>query len=141
MTERLKQIWTGFEETTTRRLTGKGVDDILVPRRVDYADIDHELLPEGFEDPSKRAFEALHQELASAKKKFSLKGKQRKPAAKVETSQSMAPQAADGEELLKGMRATAMRTERTDMDYESFLSSDAGKAVRKKTRKKRFGIF
>ncbi len=46
-----------------------------------------------------------------------------------------------GDELIKGLMATAMRTERSDIDYERFLTSDAGKAALKKTRKKRFGIF
>ena len=139
MGDRLKQIWAGFEETTTRHLTGKGVDNIIVPQRADYAAEDQSLLPEGFEGPSTRAFEALHAELAAKQKKF---GRKRGPSKRAETGQGEEARASySGDDVIKGMRATAMRTERTEIDYEAYLASDAGKAIRKKTRKKRFGIF
>ena len=78
MAERLKQIWAGFEETTTRRLTGKGVENIIVPHRTDYSAVDQEFLPEGFEDPSSSAFSALHEELAAQQNRFGRKNKSRK---------------------------------------------------------------
>lgn len=138
--ERLKQIWAGFSETTERRLTGKGVDNINVPHRMDYAEEDWRFLPEDFESPSERAFEALGEERAQARKKFGRKAKSGQ-SAEPDAPPPMAQRAFNGDELIKGLRATAMRTERSYLDYERFLSSDAGKAVRKKTRKKRFGIF
>jgi len=141
MVERLKQIWAGFEETTTRRLTGKGVDNIVTPHRADYADEDRQLLPENYEAPSERAFAALHEALAAQKKKFGGKRKKRVRASEAGTPAPMATQVFNGDELIKGLKATAMRTERSDIDYPAFLTSDAGKAVLKKTKKKRFGIF
>ena len=54
MSSRLKNIWAGFEETTSRHLTGGGVDNIAVPHRVDYTAEDESLLPEGFDAPPKR---------------------------------------------------------------------------------------
>lgn len=141
MAERLKQIWAGFEETTTRQLTGKGVDNLVTPHRTDYIDEDRHLLPEDFEAPSERAFSALNEELAAQKKKFGGKRKKRGKTSEAEVLAPMATQTFNGDELIKGLAATAMRTERSDIDYEAFLASDAGKAVRKKTKKKRFGIF
>ena len=46
MAERLKQIWAGFAETTSRHLTGKGVDNIIVPHRSDYTVDDSGFLPD-----------------------------------------------------------------------------------------------
>ena len=48
----------------------------------------------------------------------------------------------NGDELIKGMRATSLRTERPERDYQSFMASDEGKAaLRRHKKKKRFGIF
>ncbi len=139
MGDRLKKIWAGFEATTTRNLTGKGVDNIVVPHHTDYAEEDWQFLPEDFAAPSERAFNALNEGIKSSKKRF---GRKRASAPSApEQPQPMAARAFNGDELVKGLRATAMRTERSYLDYERFLSSDAGKSVLKKTRKKRFGIF
>ncbi|MHA7872507.1 MAG: hypothetical protein ACX939_09180, partial [Hyphococcus sp.] len=64
MADRLKEIWSGFEETTTRNLTGRGVENIAVPHRHDYQAEDVALLPEAFEAPAHAAFTALREELA-----------------------------------------------------------------------------
>ena len=54
----------------------------------------------------------------------------------------MATRRFDGEELIKGLKATAMRTERPERDYGAFLASAEGKAAYKKfKKKKRFGLF
>ncbi len=135
MVERLKEIWSGFAEVTTRNLTGKGVENILVPHRADYAPDDSEFLPEAYEGPAARAFETLRADLAAKNKKFGRR-KQADPS-----PQSDAAAARAGDDLFQGMHATTMRIERTDLDYETFLSSDAGKAALKKHKKKRFGIF
>lgn len=142
MDNRLKQIWSGFKETTNRHLTDAGVDKIVVPHRVDYRKEDEAALPEGFDAPAEAAFAALRETLKKHEKKFA--GKKRSASTGYAADGEPAPMAArtfDGEELIKGLRATAMRTERADRDYSSFLSSNAGKAILKKHKKKRFGIF
>lgn len=138
MAERLKQIWSGFSEATERRLTGKGVDNIIVPHRTDYGEADWQFVPDDYEPPAQRAFDALDEEIRTARKKGGRRGAQ---SLRPEEPRPMAQRTFDGDELIKGLRATAMRTERSYLDYERFLDSDAGKAVRKKTRKRRFGIF
>jgi len=144
MDERLKQIWSGFEATTTRALTGRGIDNIAVPHRVDFAAQDTQFLPEDFEAPSTAAFSALREELAHKEKKFGRKKKFSEASfrAAEEGSDAMASRQFNGDELIKGLKATAMRTERSERDYQSFLASDEGKAAFKKhKKKKRFGLF
>ena len=141
MGNRLKNIWAGFEGVTSRQLTGGGVDNIAVPHRVDYAAEDEALLPENFDAPSAAAFTALREKLERQEKKFG-----RKPRRNRNQSDSMAPdmasQSFNGDELIRGMKATALRTERPERDYQSYLASDEGKAAFKRHRKKkRFGIF
>ncbi len=141
MGNRLKDIWAGFEETTSRHLTGGGVDNIAVPHRVDYAAEDEALLPENFDAPATAAFGALREKLAAQEKKFGRKPRRAdKPT--MNASPDLATQTFNGDELIKGMRATSLRTERPERDYQSFLTSDEGKAALKRhKKKKRFGIF
>ena len=41
-----------------------------------------------------------------------------------------------------GLRATALRTERAEYDYGSFLATDEGKrSIKRYRKKKRFGLF
>jgi len=142
MVERLKHIWAGFEEATTRRLIGGGVENIFVPHRVDFKTQDKTLLPEDFDSPAAAAFTALRAALAEKEKKF---GRKRPRGAKGQAPDndlpSMTARKFNGDELIKGLQATAMRTERQETDYTTFAGSDAGKAVLKKYKKKRFGIF
>jgi len=142
MDERLKQIWSGFQSTTTRNLTGGGVDNIAVPHRRDFVARDLELLPEDFEAPAQAAFSALREDLDRKSKKFG-RGKKDRTQADLQGSQASYEQMeSNGGELVKGLKATAMRTERADRDYQAFLSSDEGKATFKKhKKKKRFGLF
>jgi hypothetical protein len=135
MAERLKEIWSGFADVTTRNLTGKGVEGIIVPHRADYAPDDSQFLPEAYEGPAARAFETLRADLAAKNKKFSRR-KQAEPSPQSEAAALRA-----GDDVFQGMHATTMRIERTDLDYETYLSSDVGKAALKKHKKKRFGIF
>ena len=83
---------------------------------------------------------ALREDL---KKKGSLFGNKKADTASMsdEGPQPMAERAFGGGELIRGLRSTAMRTTRSDMDYETFLATDAGKAAVKRSKKKRFGIF
>jgi len=144
MDERLKQIWSGFEATTTRALTGGGIENIAVPHRMDFAAKDTEFLPEEFEAPAHAAFAALRAGLAQKEKMFGRKKKSSVASLGAEDDGpgAMASKAFDGDELIKGLKATAMRTERTERDYQSFIASKEGKAMFKKhKKKKRFGLF
>lgn len=148
MTERLKQIWSGFSETTTRTLTGRGVDNILVPHRSDYAATDEAFLPENFNAPAEAAFSTLRENLAQKEKLFGRKPKKHpaKDLSGAPGDQSANSAAADfstsGDDLIRGLRATAMRVERPDLDYGAYLESSEGKALFKKhKKKKRFGLF
>ena len=143
MGDRLKQIWAEFEETTTRRLTGRGVENIAVPRRVDYSADDADFLPDEFAAPAQAAFSALRTKLEEQEKKFSprnITGLGRRKAPQQEMDDDLSFMMTD--DLIKGMKATALRTERPEADYETFLASDEGRASLKKfKKKKRFGIF
>lgn len=139
MAERLKQIWAGFEDTTSRHLTGRGVDNIVVPHRVDYLVEDGQFLPQDFDGPATAAFDALRETLAEQEKKFSRKTKNA-PADPEDLL--TAPISFNDDEVIMGLRATALRTERAEYDYSAFLNSDEGRrAVKKYKKKKRFGLF
>lgn len=140
MVERLKQIWAGFEQTTSRNLTGRGVENIIVPERADYASEDYAFLPDDYVMPAEAAFAALRADIMKKGKKFGLKKDGQSFAEDMEPT-PMAERAFNGDELIKGLRSTAMRTMRADLDYERYLETDEGKAVAKKNKKKRFGIF
>lgn len=143
MTERLKEIWSGFSAQTERKLTGRGVDNIIVPHRADYDALDRALLPEDYESPAERAFTALRADLKTKEKKFT--GKKRDKAGL--SSQPGPGEPAPDEkpwgkdDLNVGLLSTAMRVERTELDYARFMTSDEGKKTLKRTKKKRFGIF
>ncbi len=142
MVERLKQIWAGFEQTTTRNLTGRGVENIIVPERADYAAEDYEFLPEDYVSPAEAAFSALREDIKAKGKKFG-RGKKADKQSYAEDLEPtpMTERAFNGDELIRGMRSTAMRTMRADLDYERYLDTAEGKAAARKSRKKRFGIF
>lgn len=146
MSDRLKQIWSGFSETTTRQLTGRGVEDIPVPHRTDYSPVDADALPEDFSTPAAAAFSALRDNLAKKEKLFSPKKKNTAGDAALpsEAEDFVAATAfsAAGDDLIRGLRATALRVERPELDYNVFLSSKEGKEhFKKHKRKKFFGLF
>ena len=142
MAERLKQIWAGFAETTERNLTGKGVEDIIVPERHEYAALDDAWLPEGFEAPYSRAVGVLQAELASKAKRRGRKSKTDASTYAGDEDIEAVDTSYAEDALVAGLRATAIRTERSFADYEAFLDTAEGKAVLKKTKKKkRFGLF
>lgn len=145
MDERLKQIWSGFQSTTSRNLTGGGVDNIAVPHRRDFAAENPEQLPADFEGPAQAAFSALREDLSRKEKKFGWGSKKVRAQAEFREAtpdQEAVPDPFDGGELLKGLKATAQRTERVERDYMAFMSSDEGKrAFKKHKKKKRFGLF
>ncbi|WP_428407333.1 hypothetical protein [Hyphococcus sp.] len=146
MSDRLKQIWSGFSAETTRNLTGKGIDNIPVPHRTDYSPVDEAFLPEGFSTPAQAAFSSLRDNLAKKEKLFSGKKKNVKAdvALPSEAEDFVAATAfsAAGDDLIRGLRATALRTERPELDYGAFLDSREGRAhFKKHKRKKIFGLF
>ncbi len=145
MSERLKQIWSGFSSETTRNLTGRGVDNILVPHRTDYAATDESFLPENYNSPAEAAFSALRENLSKKEKMFGAK-KSKKTSAKLpseaEDFTAATSFSSASDDLVRGLRATAMRVERPDIDYGAFFDSAEGKAQFKKhKKKKRFGLF
>lgn len=144
MADRLKDIWSNFSEQTERRLTGKGVDGIIVPHRADYDAVDAQFLPENYEGPAERAFTALRADLAAKEKKASrkaLRGKTKAPQSAASQVDRNDEQAWGKDDLNRGLWSTAMRVERTELDYSTFMSSSEGKKTLKRTKKKRFGIF
>ena len=139
MVERLKEIWSGFSAQTERKLTGRGVDNIIVPHRADYDALDRQLLPEGYESPAERAFAALRADLKRKEKKFAPKGEATKTKFADEPLQD--EKAWGKDDLNVGLWSTAMRVERSEIDYQRFMTSDEGKKTLKRTRKKFLGIF
>ena len=139
MVERLKEIWSGFSAQTERKLTGRGVDNIIVPHRADYDALDRQLLPEGYESPAERAFAALRADLKRKEKKFAPKGEATK--AKFADEPLQDEKAWGKDDLNVGLWSTAMRVERSEIDYQRFMTSDEGKKTLKRTRKKFLGIF
>lgn len=141
MADRLKDIWSGFSQTTERKLTGRGVDNIIVPERADYDAVDRQFLPDGFESPAEKAFAALRADLDAKGRKANAK-KRGAPARAAAGGDPYPDEKAWGKDDLNvGLLSTAMRVERTELDYQRFLASDAGRKALKKSRKKRFGLF
>lgn len=154
MTERLKQIWSGFEAETTRRLTGRGVDNIAVPHRQDWQADDLAHLPDGFDAPAEAAFAALKASLAEKETKSA----KRRPR-RGETAELAAPTAQTAlsgdlkpvRDLIRGLRATEDRVARSDYDYADYLAAMPArkkglfgrtKAAAPKTPRKKFlGLF
>ncbi|MGD9799479.1 MAG: hypothetical protein AB7F91_05290 [Parvularculaceae bacterium] len=150
MTERLKQIWGGFERVTTRNLTGRGVENIETPERFDYLAIDEDLLPKNFSAPADAAFAALKHRLSAAEQRAVKREERRAKAAGKSFAAPPAPLSAEMAEasvpdsvkdLIRGLRSTAMRTERRDVDYAAFAAADPKLGARLKPRKKFFGLF
>jgi hypothetical protein len=148
MSDRLKQIWSGFEGATTRHLTGRGIENIEVPHR-EFNSREEDFLPENFTPPADAAFAALKHRLSAAEQR-AIKRASRKRR-RGETQEFSAPPAPlspgspqDGapeavRDLIRGLRATEMRIHRSDVDYGAWLADNPGAAPR--ARKKFFGLF
>lgn len=151
MSDRLKKIWSGFEEQTTRNLTGSGIDNIHVPHRREWRNADEQLVPEGFEAPAERAFSALNWKLSEEEKRFAKKNKKKtvddatrfaygNPEER-ETRQYTAegdPQQA----LLASLKETDFRVLRREINYlNSGGAAMTEHALKNKPRKKFLGIF
>ncbi|MEM6414653.1 MAG: hypothetical protein AAF720_08350 [Pseudomonadota bacterium] len=142
MSERLKQIWRGFERKTERRLTGSGVDDIaLPPRTVEDGGAD-QFLPNDFTPPSQAAFSALKAEIFAAEGKARKRGNRHVRGKKDKTETKDFSMPSETAEMLKGLSATSARVDRPPLDYSAFLQSSASAKLNSlKTRKKFLGLF
>ncbi|HNR76117.1 MAG TPA: hypothetical protein PKM48_03245 [Parvularculaceae bacterium] len=150
MTERLKQIWGGFERVTTRNLTGRGVDNIEIPERFDYLAVEEDLLPKNFSAPADAAFAALKHRLSAAEQRQMKREERRAKAAGKSFAAPPAPLSAESAEasvpdsvkdLIRGLRSTAMRTERREVDYASFAEANPKRTPKLTAKKKFFGLF
>lgn len=140
MVERLKQIWGGFETTTTRKLTGRGVENIVLPQRAAERAPEIRPTPEkaGVEAPADAAFAALRGQLDAQHKRFSRKAKKgllddEPGSARADADFADAPEAA--RDLIKGLAATEARIGREFKPYDASMMSSAPK------KKKIFGLF
>lgn len=146
MSERLKQIWSGFEKTTTRRLSGRGVDNILVPSRTDWrAEERASLAPEAVL-PAEAAFSALKQRLTGAEQRAARKEERRAKAEGRSLSAAPDPLEAGAPEavrdLIMGLKATEARIERREIDYVKWAAANPNGAPKLTApRKKIFGIL
>lgn len=140
MVERLKQIWSGFETTTTRKLTGRGVEGIVLPQRAAERAPQVAPAPEkaGVEAPAEAAFAALRGQLEASRKRFGKKAKMgliddEPVSSGLDADFADAPEAA--RDLIKGLAATEARISRDFKLYDVSMMSAAPK------KKKLFGIF
>lgn len=142
MVERLKQIWGGFEQTTTRKLTGRGVDGIVLPQRAAERVPHVAPAPEkaGVEAPAEAAFAALRGQLEASHKRFGRKPKKgllddepAMPAYGDGADFADAPEAA--RDLIKGLAATEARISRDFKAYDASMLTAGPK------KKKIFGLF
>jgi hypothetical protein len=148
MNERLKQIWSGFEKTTTRRLTGRGVDAIIVPGRTDWrAEERASLAPEAIL-PAEAAFAALKTRLSAAGERAARKEERRAKAEGRRLGGAPDPiEAATAatepvRDLMMGLKATEARIERREIDYTAYLATKPKGAPKLAApRKKIFGIL
>ncbi len=155
MSDRLKQIWGGFERVTERSLTGRGVDNIAVPDRREFQGTDENFLPKDFSAPAEAAFAALRQSLTAEGKKARAREERRARTLGRNYSAPPAPLSADATEagateagapdavrdLIRGLHSTEARTRRRDFDYTAFAASNPKAAPRLVARKKFLGIF
>ncbi|MBI1391468.1 MAG: hypothetical protein GC152_01890 [Alphaproteobacteria bacterium] len=146
MSERLKQIWSAYEAKTSRRLTGRGVENIVAPSRASTAP--QPAFPADYVAPAEAAFTALKRELAA---------KERRQAGGRRAADPGAQHAADGARfgarlnlapdepvaaMLRGLASTERRTDRPPLDYSAFASANADRKLKSlKKRRKFLGLF
>jgi hypothetical protein len=120
---RLKQIWAGFEGVTSRRLTNRAVDHIVVPSRADWRDDDAAFLPRNFEAPAHVAFEAFKKRLSEKARHAERKDKRalRDSDTKLSEIAYAAPESDAARDLIRALKATEMRTRRMTADYTDAL--------------------
>ncbi len=144
MTERLKQIWSGFEKTTTRRLSGRGVENIQVPGRVDWRAEERASLGADAAMPAQAAFAALKHRLTAAEQRAArkeerrAKSEHRKLASAPDPLEAAntAPEAV--RDLMMGLKATEARISRREIDYTAYLATNPKGAPKLTAPKKKF---
>ena len=148
--DRLKQIWQGFESRTTRKLTGSGVDNIPRPqieemeRHRSLLETAHKAasvpMPDGLEEPSKAAFDALRSRLTSFDQKGRPEKKQYTPAAEPAVSMTAA-ETLHTEQLLRDLKVTENLTSRRELDYMGYAAKMQAERDSRRKRKKFLGLF
>lgn len=151
---RLKQIWSGFENVTTRRLTNRAIEHIVVPGRASWREEDAAFLPRNFEAPAEVAFQALKQRLAEKARHAERKDKKAfggTSDTELPDVAYAAPESDAARDLIRALKATEMRTRRTDASYADALEkpkkglfggkSAAPKVKSKPAEKKGFKLF
>ena len=151
MTDRLRQIWGGFEETTTRRLTGRGIENVEVPHRRDWSAEAQTELAGDMASPAEAAFAELKFKLSAAEQKAAKKAARKRKRRGETQSFSDAPPAPlsgdalpDGapkaaQELIRGLKATEARVERSEGLYTTHMAAASERPKGK--RKKFLGLF
>lgn len=117
---RLKQIWSSFEGVTTRRLTNRTVEHIVVPSRTGWRDEDAAFLPRNFEAPAEAAFQALKQRLADKARHADRKDKKAfggESDTELPTVSYAAPESDAARDLIRALKSTEMRTRRAETNY------------------------
>ncbi|MEL7486675.1 MAG: hypothetical protein AAGJ87_05595 [Pseudomonadota bacterium] len=150
MADRLKQIWSGFADVTSRRLTGSTVDNVIVERRQNWQAEDAARLPDDYSAPAQAAFDALKVRLSEQEQRAN-RMKRRRNAETEGRFDAPAPltSAADfasapdsAAELIRGLKATEDRIARPSSDYAAHMAANAGKELDSlKKRKKLLGLF
>jgi len=152
MSDRLKDIWRGFEAKTSRHLTGGGVENIVAHRR-EREDLSAGApLPADFVAPAEAAFTALKSRLAAAETRAGRRNRKARRGGAVfatedaadlngsEISLAGAPEPAV--EMIRGLKATEARTERAEISYSRFMAQNAGRKLDGlKKRRKFLGLF
>ncbi|MEO1310329.1 MAG: hypothetical protein AAFV51_05085 [Pseudomonadota bacterium] len=147
MNERLKAIWGGFEQRTSRELSGRGVDNIVVEhrRREDAASP----APDAPDlAPAKAAMAELRTRLAAveAERRASRKKRRREDEAAFADPTDLEDLEAEFSEddptaaLRAGLAATDQRIRRREASYVEHRTQYAAGELRKK-RKKFLGMF
>jgi hypothetical protein len=149
MPERLKQIWSGFEGVTTRRLTGGGIENIIPPSHRAY-DPSEGMPKETATQPSPadvaaaelRARLTAHTEKVDARARRRGRKADRDEIDFVDNDRNRRSQQDPVSDVLKGMAATEMRTMRPDADFGKFLAANAGRKLASVGKRKKFlGVF
>ncbi len=160
MSDRLKQIWSGFEEQTSKNLTGNGIQNINVPHRREWRTADDQFIPTEYEAPAERAFAALTYKLSQDEARYGKKAKKRSKSYKTKNASGATSHGVtygdqpahqgqhnyDGttdprQTLLASLRETDFRVLRHEINYTLHGAEHTEQILKKRNRKKIFGIF
>lgn len=146
MADRLKQIWQGFANHTSARLTSTEFNTMMRPptaRRVgDEGDV-AQALTKGRADESDAvtaAFATLHAEIEAKAKKANRRAGRTDPRAAFSAEETAIDYAGLDDRLLSDLAFTEARVKRSSVDYLQYAAEYHAKAGRRK-RKKFLGLF